>query len=234
MGYLNQTEVLALWDFQSRTGAPPAHRAVSEASMPPRADTLCHERMHVRAGGALATCPPRSPSPQPHPPNPQKPRRRAPAGARSVKFGAWPTNVGFAPNIGACGSAEAPMTFTAAAPVGTSGVVTSSTASLPSAGLYRCALPVPLGVDPPRHNHARTPSCQAPAGLQRELHCCDALLHTRAQSIDAHPQCPFPPGPPRRPQGARGMPACRCRRARSGRPTLPPPACTRPATPRPS
>jgi hypothetical protein len=57
------------------------------------------------------------------------------AGARSVKFGAWPTNVGIDVNTTACSSADVTMKFTAAVPLGASGILAS--APLSSSGLYR-------------------------------------------------------------------------------------------------
>jgi hypothetical protein len=66
-------------------------------------------------------------------------------GARSVKFGAWPTNVGVNVDVTACSSADTPMRFTAAMPLGASGV--KRTAPLSSLGLWRCpgvaAAPLP-------------------------------------------------------------------------------------------
>jgi hypothetical protein len=58
--------------------------------------------------------------------------------ARSVKFAAWPTNVGYTPAPDTeCTSADVPMRFTAAAPLGISGI--KSSAVMGSLGLYRCA-----------------------------------------------------------------------------------------------
>ncbi|GBF97931.1 hypothetical protein Rsub_10604 [Raphidocelis subcapitata] len=56
--------------------------------------------------------------------------------ARSVKFAAWPTNVGYSPDVSACTSDDVPLRFTAAAPLGISGI--KSSAVLGSGGLYRC------------------------------------------------------------------------------------------------
>ena len=58
-------------------------------------------------------------------------------GARSAVFGGWATNFGFNPDTAACTSADYPMVFTAATPLGASGI--KATASLASLGLYRCA-----------------------------------------------------------------------------------------------
>ena len=66
------------------------------------------------------------------------------AAARSVKFAAWPTNVGFNPDVSACTAADVPMLFTAAAPLGISGV--KSSAVLSSDGLYRLVAGWLLGV----------------------------------------------------------------------------------------
>ena len=66
-------------------------------------------------------------------------------GARSVVFGGWATNFGFNPDTAACTSADYPMVFTAAAPLGASGI--KATASLASLGLYRwvhCGLSQPV------------------------------------------------------------------------------------------
>ena len=67
------------------------------------------------------------------------------AGARSVKFAAWPTNVGFGPQYSACGSDPASLAFTDAMPLSGSGI--RPTAPLDVDGLYRCpgAKAQPLG-----------------------------------------------------------------------------------------
>jgi hypothetical protein len=57
-------------------------------------------------------------------------------GARSVKFGAWSSNVGWNPNSAACAADDVPFTFTAQAPFGISGIRPGATLS--GAGLYRC------------------------------------------------------------------------------------------------
>jgi hypothetical protein len=55
-----------------------------------------------------------------------------------VKFAAWPTNIGFTPNLAGCGSSSLPVAFTPATPIGTSGVAGSDgTTDLASDGLYR-------------------------------------------------------------------------------------------------
>ena len=56
-------------------------------------------------------------------------------GVRTVKFGAWPTNLGFGVDVAACTSDDMPMAFSHRAPLGVSGV--KPTAVLSSAGLYR-------------------------------------------------------------------------------------------------
>ncbi|KAI8474659.1 MAG: hypothetical protein J3K34DRAFT_465487 [Monoraphidium minutum] len=59
------------------------------------------------------------------------------AGARSVKWGAWPSNVGFVPDVAACSSAPAPMALLRAAPLTISGI--KRAARLDAGGLYRRA-----------------------------------------------------------------------------------------------
>jgi hypothetical protein len=56
-------------------------------------------------------------------------------GARSVKFAAWPTNVGLDPNLDACSSAAAAARFTDAAPLGISGLRRDAPINL--SGLWR-------------------------------------------------------------------------------------------------
>ena len=58
------------------------------------------------------------------------------AGARSVKFAAWPTNVGFNPDTAACTSASTDVAFTPDMPLAGSGI--KPTAPVNMAGLYRC------------------------------------------------------------------------------------------------
>jgi hypothetical protein len=57
-------------------------------------------------------------------------------GARSVKFGAWSSNVGWNPNYAACASDDVSFAFTAQAPFGISGIRPGATLS--GSGLYRC------------------------------------------------------------------------------------------------
>jgi hypothetical protein len=44
------------------------------------------------------------------------------AGARSVKFAVWPTQMGLNPDYDACSANDLPMKFTEAMPLGVSGV----------------------------------------------------------------------------------------------------------------
>ncbi|GBF97916.1 hypothetical protein Rsub_10589 [Raphidocelis subcapitata] len=62
--------------------------------------------------------------------------------ARSVKFAAWPTNVGYLPDVSACTSDDVPMRFTAAAPLGISGI--KSSAVLGSEGMCPAIKASPL------------------------------------------------------------------------------------------
>jgi len=57
-------------------------------------------------------------------------------GARSVKFAAWPTNIGFNPNYDGCSSSTSTMAFNGNTPSGVSGVRVG--AQLSTSGLYRC------------------------------------------------------------------------------------------------
>lgn len=55
--------------------------------------------------------------------------------ARMLRFGTWPTNVGFGPDMAACGDHGAPLAFTSDAPLGASGI--KRNAELDAAGLWR-------------------------------------------------------------------------------------------------
>ncbi|KIZ05734.1 hypothetical protein MNEG_2222 [Monoraphidium neglectum] len=57
-------------------------------------------------------------------------------GVRGVKFGAWPSNVGWNPDTTACTSSYSRMNISAAMPLGISGI--KRTANLSAEGLYRC------------------------------------------------------------------------------------------------
>ena len=57
-------------------------------------------------------------------------------GARSARWAAWPSTVGFAPNQAACAANAQALRFTAAAPLAGSGVPPD--AALSSSGLYKC------------------------------------------------------------------------------------------------
>jgi hypothetical protein len=58
-------------------------------------------------------------------------------GARSLKFGVWPTNVGL--DVAGCGGEAVPMQLTAAAAPIANLSGTSTTAAMTSDGLWRCA-----------------------------------------------------------------------------------------------
>ena len=60
-------------------------------------------------------------------------------GARSAKFGAWVSTIGYFPNFDACGSQTQSLQLTDAAPLGASGIISS--AALTSEGLYKCVGP---------------------------------------------------------------------------------------------
>ncbi len=56
-------------------------------------------------------------------------------GARSGKFGAWVSSLGFNPNTAACGDQAQAMAFTPDAPLGGTGI--SAGAVMTSSGLYK-------------------------------------------------------------------------------------------------
>jgi hypothetical protein len=58
------------------------------------------------------------------------------AGARSLKFRAWPLNVGFNTNTDACVTNDLPWRLTAAAPLNGTGI--DAAEQLSGSGLWRC------------------------------------------------------------------------------------------------
>ncbi len=122
-------------------------------------------------------------------------------GARSVKFAAWPTNIGFNPNYAGCSSDATTMRWAAAAPTGVSGVRLATTLS--SSGLYRCVAldarrrtaspltdlftsgPAPNSY-PPTHPNRTTPRC--PGVAATPLAVCSMWAADFADT-GLHPPC---------------------------------------------
>lgn len=105
-------------------------------------------------------------------------------GARSVKFAAWPTNIGYNPDYLACGSGDATMTLTAAAPLGISGVRPGI--QLSASGLWRCPGAKPAAGAAPLAtcsmwaadflNDGMHPACNATSILEFENGVAGALV----------------------------------------------------------
>lgn len=153
MGHLTRSEVDTLWDFQRRAGA----RSVKFGAWPTVSE------LQLRSPAAAGSCSSRAVFSWDQ--TPVQERRALPR----LSFNLWPPllptatcwlpllfvlqpaaigstnafraatstsqNVGFDPDVTACSSADVPMAFTAAAPLGGSGI--NPTAPLSCGGLYR-------------------------------------------------------------------------------------------------